>query len=475
MTRNQGTKIFIRATLSGLICIAFVSAQAQSATPLDNRIESLLSQMSVEEKIDYIGGTGFAVRAMPNLQLPAFEMSDGPFGVRSNSRFPSTVYAAGIGLAATWNRELAERVGEGIGRDARARGIHFILGPGVNIYRSPRNGRNFEYFGEDPFLASTIAVGYITGMQKQGVSATIKHFLGNNSEFLRHDSDSVIDERALREIYLPTFEAAVKQAHVGAIMDSYNLINGVHATQNSYFNTDIVRKQWGFDGIVMSDWRATYDGVEAANSGLDLEMPTGELMNRKILLPAVQDGRVKQQLIEDKIRHIINTAKRFGWLDREQTDPNLSKYNEDNHATALDAARQSIVLLKNGRQLLPLDKAVTKSILVVGPDVYPAQPVAGGSGAAIPYSSVSIVEGLARVLGNSVIVYYEPGLPSLQELVTSTNFVTEPDGGEPGLKTERFDNDDLSGPPQNALVVKHINSAGFNWDSLSDWQEVITS
>src|SRR5438270_3477675 len=254
-----------------LICATSTILQAQSLSSND-RVESILGKMSPEEKIDYIGGTGFAIRAMPTLQLPAFEMSDGPLGVRSNSRLASTVYAAGIGLAATWDPILAETVGGGIGRDARARGLHFMLGPGVNIYRSPRNGRNFEYFGEDPFLASTIAVGYITGMQAQGVSATIKHVLANNSEFLRHDSDSVVDERSLREIYLPTFEAAVKQAHVGAIMDSYNLINGAHATQNGYSNVGIVRKQWGFDGIIMSDWRSTYDGVAAANSSLDLEM-----------------------------------------------------------------------------------------------------------------------------------------------------------------------------------------------------------
>src|SRR5581483_2429815 len=207
-----------RILLAVFVLTSFIAAQTQSTSAKDNRVESIFDKMSIEQKIDYIGGTGFAIRAMPDLNLPSFEMSDGPMGVRSNERFPSTVYAAGIGLAATWNRDLAERVGAGIGRDARARGIHFMLGPGVNIYRSPRNGRNFEYFGEDPFLASSIAVGYITGMQKQGVSATIKHFLANNSEFLRHDSDSIVDERTLREIYLPTFEAAVKQAHVGAIM-----------------------------------------------------------------------------------------------------------------------------------------------------------------------------------------------------------------------------------------------------------------
>jgi beta-glucosidase len=372
------------AFLAFVLCTFLIAAHAQSTGASSERVDSIVKKMSLEEKIDYIGGTGFATRPMPNLQLPSFEMSDGPMGVRSNARFPSTVYAAGIGLAATWNKALAERVGEGIGRDARARGIHFMLGPGVNIYRSPRNGRNFEYFGEDPFLASTIAVGYVSGMQKQGVSSTIKHFVANNSEFLRHDSDSVVDERTLREIYLPAFESAVKQAHVGAIMDSYNLINGVHATQNAYFNTDILRKQWGFDGVTMSDWVATYDAIAAANNGLDLEMPNGAFLNRKNLLPAIQDGRVKEQVIDEKIRRILHTAERFGWLDRDQTDLTLSKYDRQNHQVALDAARESIVLLKNDRHLLPLEKGKIRAVLVVGPDSYPEQPTAGGSGAAIP-------------------------------------------------------------------------------------------
>jgi beta-glucosidase len=280
--------------------------------------------MSPEQKIDYIGGTGFAVRAIPELGVPALEMSDGPFGVRSNERFPSTTYAMGIGLAASRDIDLAEGIGASIGKDARARGIHFMIGPGVNIYRASLNGRNFEYFGEDPFLTSSIAVGYIKGMQSQGVSATVKHFLANNSEYLRHNSDSLVDERTLREVYLPSFEAAVKQAHVGAIMDSYNLINGQHATQNGYFNTEIVRKEWGFDGVMMSDWVATYDGVAAANGGLDLEMPTGAFMNRRNLLPAIADGRVKQATIDEKVRRILQTAARFGWLDRPQGDLSIS-------------------------------------------------------------------------------------------------------------------------------------------------------
>src|SRR5216684_2777935 len=290
MAQSRRTRTLTQLAVVCFLCSAYISAQAQSA-PANDRIESILSKMSLEDKIDYIGGTGFAIRAVPSLHLPAFEMSDGPLGVRSNSRLPSTVYAAGIGLAATWNRGLAERVGEGIGRDARARGINFMLGPGVNIYRSPRNGRNFEYFGEDPFLASRFTIAYINGVQSQGVSATVKHFMGNNSEFDRHNTDSVIDEQTMRELYLPVFEAAVKEAHVGAIMDSYNLTNGLHMTQNGYLNTDVAKKEWGFPGIMMSDWDATYDGVAAANGGLDLEMPSGKFMSRATLLPAIKSGK----------------------------------------------------------------------------------------------------------------------------------------------------------------------------------------
>ena len=175
-----------------------------------------------------------------------------------------------------------------------------MLGPAVNIYRSPRNGRNFEYFGEDPFLTSNIAVGYINGMQAQGVSSTIKHYMGNNSEFLRHDSDSIIDARTMHEIYLPAFEAAVKKAHVGAVMDSYNLINGTHATQNVPLNIDIMRKEFGFEGTIMSDWDATYDAVAAANGGLDLEMPHGTFMNRKNLEPAIKAGKVSEVTIDER-------------------------------------------------------------------------------------------------------------------------------------------------------------------------------
>src|SRR4051812_35207146 len=223
----------LRAPVVALVLVfnSFVIAPAQTnarqrpATDTDERVEAILSKMTLEEKIDMLGGTdGFFVRDLPRLNLPKLKMADGPIGVRNFG--PATAMAGGVALAATWNPALAERVGTELGRDARAKGVHFLLGPGVNIYRAPMNGRNFEYMGEDPFFASRIVVGYVDGVQSQGVSATIKHYMGNNSEFLRHDVDSIIDERTMREIYLPVFEAAVKEAHVGSIMDSYNLING---------------------------------------------------------------------------------------------------------------------------------------------------------------------------------------------------------------------------------------------------------
>jgi len=385
--------------------------------------ESILSQMTLEEKVDLLGGVDdFFIRGVPRLGVPRLRMADGPMGVRNFG--PATSMAAGIGLSATWNPALAERVGMEIGRDARAKGVHFLLGPGVNIYRAPMNGRNFEYFGEDPLLASHIAVAYIRGVQSQGVSATIKHFMGNNSEFDRHNVDAVIDERTLREIYLPVFEAAVKDAHVGAIMDSYNLTNGTHLTQNGYLNTDVVKKEWGFDGVVMSDWRATYDGVAAANGGLDLEMPSGAFMNRANLLPAIQQGKIPVAIVDDKVRRILRLAVRFGWLSREQTDLSVPRFNQRGREIALQAAREGLVLLKNQGNVLPLDRAKIKSVAVIGPDAYPAVPVGGGSARVQPFAAVSFLEGVSNYLGAGVPVFFSPGLPTLAEMADATNFST---------------------------------------------------
>ena len=420
------------------------------------RVESILSRMTIEEKIDLIGGVDdFFIRGVERLGVPRLKMADGPAGVRNFG--PATAMPGGIALAATWNPALVERVGAEIGRDARAKGVHFLLGPGVNIYRAPMNGRNFEYYGEDPYLAARTAVGYIRGVQSQGVSATVKHLSGNNSEFDRHRTDSVIDERALREIYLPAFEAAVREAGVGAVMNSYNLVNGIHMSQHGYLNTDVVKREWGFDGIMMSDWDATYDGLAAANGGLDLEMPSGAHMNRRTLLPAIAEGKLSVATIDDKVRRILRTAVRFGWLEREQTDYTIPRYNTGGRRAALEAAREGIVLLKNEGALLPLAKGKTKSVAVIGPDAYPAVPLGGGSGRTEPFAAVSLLEGLSNRLDGAASVYYARGLPSLVEMAAATRFTTAEAGGQAGIRAEYFANAELQGTPAVTRIEPHVN------------------
>jgi beta-glucosidase len=452
--------------LTVLILLASIRAPMQSSaeSEADARADAILAKMSLEQKIDLLGGTdGFFIRAMPELGVPALRMADGPMGVRNFG--PSTAMAAGINLAATWDPALAERVGTQIGRDARAKGVNFLLGPGLNIYRAPMNGRNFEYFGEDPFLASRIAVGYIDGVQSQGVSATAKHFMANNSEFDRHNTDSIIDERTMREIYLPAFEAAVKDAHVGAVMDSYNLVNGVHMTQNEILNTEILKKEWGFQGVLMSDWFSTYNGVAAAQSGLDLEMPSGVFMNRATLMPAVRDGQVSAAMIDDKVRRILRLAVRSHWLDRDQTDLSVPRYNLDGRRVALDAACEGMVLLKNDGNALPLNKHAIKTVAVIGPDAYPAVPVGGGSAGVRPFAAVSLLEGIADELGATVHTYYHRGIPEWSELAQNTNFSTTESGSSGGLAGTYFSNENLQGEPVLRRIDPHVN---FGASSTAD-------
>ena len=338
----------MKKTLVAVLAFAFVSSAAAQPIPpqAKERAAELVGQMTLDEKIDYIGGYNeFYIRAVPRLGIPEIRMADGPQGVRNNTR--STMFPCGVAAAATWDRALVRDMGRGLGQDARARGVHIMLGPGVNIYRSPLCGRNFEYFGEDPYLASETAVQYIEGMQSEGVMATIKHFAGNNQEWDRHQVSSDIDERTLHEIYLPAFRKAVEQAGVGAVMSSYNLVNGQHATENEQLAVDILRGMWGFEGIFMSDWNATYSAEGAANRGLDLEMPSARFMNARNLRPLIESGVVSERTIDLKCQHILQTLIAFGFLDRQQLDPAIPEHNPFSDAAALDVARGGVVLLKN--------------------------------------------------------------------------------------------------------------------------------
>jgi beta-glucosidase len=435
-----------------------VAQTTSSSIGVERRVDSLLSRLTLEEKIQIIGGINdLYTRPIPRLGIPSLRMSDGPMGVHDYGL--TTAYPAGIALAASWDTELAQRFGTSMGKDARARGVHFILAPGMNIYRAPMCGRNFEYFGEDPFLASRMAVGVIKGIQGQSVIATAKHFAGNNSEFARMTLSSDIDERTLREIYLPAFEASVKEAKVGAVMDAYNLVNGVYMTQNNHLNKEILKKDWGFDGILMSDWGATHDGLAAAIGGLDLETPSPTFMNSTTLLPALKERKLQVAVLDDKVRRILRKAIEFGFFDHSQTDIDIPSYSQEGRQVALEEARGGMVLLKNSGSLLPLDDSKLRTIAVIGPDAYPAVPGGGGSSETKPFNAVSYLEGISNRLGIKAKVLYAVDTPPLDEVFETSEFVTTP-SGESGLKGEYFSNQELQGNPAMVRTDKHIH---FDW------------
>ncbi len=446
----------------GCLAIAALQAAAQGPAPdspaVEARAQALLAKLTLEQKIELIGGIDdMYTHAMPAIDLPRFKMSDASVGVRTWG--PTTAYAGGVALAATWDPTFARELGESLGRDARARKVNFLLGPGVNIARSPVSGRNFEYLSEDPFLNSEMVVPYIEGVQSQGVSATVKHYALNNQEYNRHNVNVDVDERTMREIYLPAFEAAVTRGHVDAVMDSYNLINGVHATQNDFLNLKLLKGEWGFKGVLMSDWDATYDGVAAANNGLDLEMPSPRFMNAQTLLPAIKDGAVKESTIDDKVLRLLRLELRYGFTDRPQFDPADSTYSVADRKIALQGALESITLLKNDGQILPLDQSKIKTIAVIGPDAWPAVPGGGGSSEATAFDPVSIVTGIGNLLGPNVHVLYSRGLPEINEFFWQARW----DGA---VKEETYPSKNFTG---KAEVTTVGNIARYKQEFQDEW------
>ncbi len=451
------------ASLAALALALAAPLTAQAPAPDSPAIEAkaheLLGKLTLEEKIKLIGGVDeMFTNALPSIGLPRLKMSDASVGVRTWG--PTTAYAGGVALAATWDPNFALSLGESLGKDARARGVNFLLGPGVNIARTPVSGRNFEYLSEDPYLNSKLVVPWIEGVQSEGVSATVKHYALNDQEYNRHNVDSETDERTMRELYLPAFEAAVTKGHVGSVMNSYNLINGSHATQNQCLNLKGLKGDGGFDGVLMSVWEATYDGVAATNNGLDLEMPGPRFMNDKVLVPAVKSGAVKEATIDDKVLRILRLALRYHWLDRPQLDLSESTYSVAARHVALQGALESITLLKNEGHTLPLDAAKIKTIAVIGPDAWPAVPGGGGSSQATAFEPVSIVTGIANLVGPNVHVLYTRGLPEMGDLFWRTKW-----DGQVAVAT--YPSKDFTGTPE--AVEKHdIAEYKNEWDGPAD-------
>ncbi len=371
------------------------------------RVDDLLPRLTVDEKLSLLGGDReFYIRAIPRLGIPEVKMADGPLGVRNYGL--STAYPATIGLAATWDYNLARAYGAAVGSDARARGVGIMLGPAVNIIRVPQNGRNFEYLSEDPFLAGAMASQIVTGIQSQGVVATVKHFAANNQETERGTIDARVGERALREIYLPAFRAAVERGHAWAVMCAYNRLNGTYCSANDWLNNRVLKADWGFRGVLMSDWGAAHDTLGAANGGLDLEMPSGRYLNPESLKPLLASGQVTMATIDDKVRRILTLEVANGFFDRPQEVDSTPKDDPHSALVALNIARESIVLLKNERNSLPLAAKKIKTIVVLGPNAS-SLPAGGGSAHVGPFHFVSVAQGLREVAGKKVRIEVIPG------------------------------------------------------------------
>jgi len=453
---------FITFPLIFLFLISNGQVYLDPKVPVEDRVNDLLPRMTSAEKLSYIGGfKDFYIMPIARLKIPEIKMSDGPVGARNDGN--TTAYPAGILTAATWDTTLVGRLGHALGKDCRSRGTHILLAPGLNIYRAPMCGRNFEYFGEDPYLSARMAVGYIKGLQSERVVGTAKHFAANNQEWDRNNVSSDVDERTFQEIYLPAFKAAVVEANVGCVMSSYNLINGEWASHNHHLLTDILKDEWNFSGFVMSDWGAVHNGKSAALAGMDIEMPSGANMNSANLSPLIANGTVPQTLIDDKVRRILRVLFSFGFFDTKQLDSSIPRDYAPNAKVALDLARGGIVLLKNQNSILPLDKSAIKTIAVIGQNAknYVA---GGGSSYTSPFHTVSILNGITTAAGTDVTVTYDEGNGDEASAYANSIFYTNSTLTTKGLTASYFANKTLTGTAVKTQVDTRID---FAWGAAA--------
>jgi beta-glucosidase len=428
--------------------------------PVEERVEELVDQMTLGEKVQMVhGARPFEVASgyippVSGLGIPELQMTDGPVGIRFQG--PATAFPATIALAATWDRSLAREEGAALGREAKAKDQDVLLAPALNVDRVPVNGRTFEYYSEDPHLTSRMVVQSVRGIQSEGTIATAKHYAANNQEVDRGQVSANVSERALREIYLPGFEAAVREANVGSVMAAYNRVNGTYCTQNERLLTGILKNEWGFEGYVVSDWGATHSTILAANAGLDLEMPTGEYFGGG-LRQAVLDGEVSMTTLDDKVRRILRQRVLSGALDdRKKGGP--GEANTPRHqALARRTAAEGTVLLKRQGSTLPLDHQDLNSIAVIGPMADAAKVGGGGSSEVIPPYSVSPLAGIRERAGSGISVEYAEGEEELHPVPSSALRPPGATNGETGLRGEYFNNVGFLGRPVFTRIDEQIN------------------
>jgi beta-glucosidase len=476
---------------------------------VEQRVTDLLSRMTTEEKATMLSGSGWMESApIERLGIPAIKMADGPMGVRSwagssavtnagkAAQVLATSFPSGVAMAATWDTALVEREGQAIAQEVKALGRDMILGPTVNINRVPLWGRNFEGYGEDPYLAAQLGVAYIKGVQGEGVIPSVKHFDANNEEFERHRIDAHIDERTLHEIYLPAFKAAVEEANVWTVMSAYNKLNGVHCAESVPLLTDILKKEFGFKGFVISDWGSTYSTAPTVNAGMDLEMPGGPPMQEwfstgqpaaagngagwltaEKVLAAFNAGEITEATLNDNVSRILRVMFEAGLFDH----PHVAGGEVDTpaqKAVALQGATEGIVLLKNAGALLPLNAAKIHSIAVIGPNAAVARTGGGGSSLVKPKYAVAPLDGIKERAGDSIHVRFELGVGMQGEnaalntpesrakmLQAATEAASQADvavvvvGRYPKLETENYDVKTMDLPDGQDELIEAVEKA----------------
>ncbi|MDB5200460.1 MAG: glycoside hydrolase family 3 [Chitinophagaceae bacterium] len=433
----------IRILLLITATVLALTANAQTNASTEAKINALIKKMTLEEKVHMIhASSSFTSGGVPRLGIPELVTSDGPHAVRRehgrgwsglNNLYDSGTYLpTGVCLAATWNPKLGYAFGAVLGSEANFRGKDVILGPGINIIRSPLNGRNFEYQSEDPYLISKMTVGYIKGVQDQGISACVKHYAANNIETKRNTVNVNMSERALREIYLPGFKAAVTEGNVNTLMGSYNKFRGQWATQNYYLVTQILKKEWGFKGAVISDWGAVHNTLEAFWNGCDLEMGTdlGMLPNPNYskffmgdtVVNLIRNGKLDEKILDDKVRRILYVMYKTNMIDGVRKK---GEYNTKAHQqTALKIAEEGIVLLKNDNRILPLSSSI-KSIAVIGFNAERNQAMGGGSSQAKAFYEVTPLQGLKSIGGNKINITYNQGYKIERGATADNTLITQ--------------------------------------------------
>lgn len=430
-------------------------------------IENLITQMTLEEKISMLAGKDlWHTVPVPRLGIPSIRVTDGPNGARGSmgSLAPtSALIPVGIAMGATWNKDLVERVGKLLAEETKIKGSHILLAPTVNIHRTPIAGRNFECFSEDPYLSGMLASSYINGIQNNGAGACIKHFVCNDQEYQRNSMSSKVEERPLREIYLEPFRLAMRHAKPWAVMSGYNRVNSTYASENDFILKDVLKEEWSFDGIVMSDWFGTYTSDVPAG-GLDLEMPgPARWMSEEMVRKALLSGDLTEDVLDDKVRRLLRTIERAGAFKNPELKPDGSADLPEHRALIRETAREAIVLLKNKDNILPLPLNTEKeqTIAVIGELGGWATVMGGGSSGVSPHYQVSPFEGIRRYVDERANVEYSRGCRVHKNLPSPDLSTVMSEEGKPGLTLRIYDNLDFSGQP--AFEATTTDRLGYGW------------